>query len=407
MSMLARFLLVMGLVVSVTTCGDMEDIEDEEIRTFVNRVKNVLREEFTDVEDDKLDDIERIIVEELQDGAPSSSESCWEVGRKSVYTAKIPSFILSGFLGNKERDDLDPQSTELVCADNVEGEGVVCAMDGCECEASKEKNSMTDNYAAHCHHGVQELDYNYTEEEVSSPNPPANGGGQAPPEPEMAKYNLDPNNLGQKEVGDVFEVSITVAAGEASPTTMERNLYAYDTNDTEVNRALAVWTTSGNIYDDVYLAANDPEENFEVFMTRAAVDRVTNLGGEIGSEDLGMASISVVEPTCCSMSAIRMVGEQPLPGGAIIPYSFTLLFFTTDPDSNSAGIRALSTDSSGEVLFSSETPTGYKSDIHQWMCDGNGCGLNLQDTCEVGNLVFARVEDKVYQATCEEPPAMN
>lgn len=409
MSVLTRLLLVMGIFISVTTCGDMEDIEDEEIRTFVKRVRNILQKEFST---EGIEDIERIVVEELQDSTPSDDEeSCQEVGRKSVHVAKLAPSILEAYLEGRVKDDLDPQSPVFKCGDNdeVTEDSVACAMAGCECTASNEKDSESGLYVAHCNRGVEETDYFYTERQVGSLDPPASDDEDTdtPPQPveETAKYNFNPNNLGQKKVGDVFEVSIEAAAGEASPTTMNRDLYAYDANDTEVNGAMAVWKSSGNVYDDIHLAAGDSAEEFEVFMTKAAVGRVTYLGGMIGSDDLGMASISVVEPTCpaCTMSANALNVPK-------LSLHLTILAFTSDPDPNSEGIKVLSVDSNGGVLLYHETTNSYKSDSHQWECDSDACTLTMQGeslTCEAGNPVFARIGDKVYQAECESLTTKN
>ena len=195
-TLLSRVVLILG-VLGFIACGDLDQLDEEELRQLVRRARDVLRTELAkDNDAATLDELEQVLIDVLNGEQGDSTDSS----------------------GTNGKDDTYPD------------------------------------------------------------------------------YKLNPNDLGLKTPGSMFSVEVvTNDTDVAKPRTQPKSLFAYNGEGAQVPAVLAQWKE--NVRDNVYdlsAAAGESAVFDNLFIMQAALRTdVRQLGGIIGSEEIGRAALTV------------------------------------------------------------------------------------------------------------------
>lgn len=406
-----RVLSVVFASVLLSTCGDMSELQEDELREFVRKAKRVVTDElFSDYDEDQIDAVEDVIVEVLtedeelsDDGGTTvaSNNRCSEVGRKTVFSAKNLPF---SELAEDTKVNLSARSDGLECSAEGARVRTSCTKGACSCETLGQADSSSGEYSADCTDSAitgtsRQKSFTYTEDEV------AEYGDDLPDYPntitvdDQESYRLVLSSAGDKEELKLFAVSI-IGATASDTTTLtdskDKSIYVYDSGDRRLTDKLARWPSKvGDDIFDLQIAAGD-EANFDVFLVKDARQTVKTIAAYV-DEVLSITSLTTVaQDRSTTMTATVYQRNSG---------SLSIFEFSANPDpgplptGSNAGIDFISVDSNGMV-------TAFRG-------SGDG-GINTQESsgvfrvtpnnfvCQVGDTVYVRINKDIYQATCNQ-----
>lgn len=408
-----RILSVVFASVLLSTCGDMSELQEDELREFVRKAKRVVTDElFSDYDDDQIEAVEEVIVEVLteddelsDDGGGgttvASNNRCSEVGRKTVFSAKNLPF---SELAEDVKVNLSSRSDGLECSAEGSEVRTSCTKGACSCNTLGQADSSSGEYSADCTDSAvsgtnRQKSFTYTEDDV------AEYGDDLPDFPDtitvddQESYRLVLSSSADKKELNLFAVSIIGATADDTTTltdSKDKSIYVYDSDDQRLTDKLARWPSKvgDDIFDLQIVAGN--EANFEVFLVKDARQTVKTIAAYV-DEALSMTSLNSVAQ---DRSTTMTVAVYQRSNG-----DMSIFEFSANPDpgplptGSNAGIDFISVDSNGVV-------TALRG-------SGNG-GINTQETggvvrltpsnfvCQVNDTVYVRINKAIYQATCTQ-----
>lgn len=409
-----RVLSVVCASILLSTCGDMSELQEDELREFIRKAKRVVTDElFSDYDKDQIETVEEVIAEVLteddeviDDGdTVVANNRCSEVGRKTVYSAN--NLPIAG-LANGVKVNLSAKSDGLECTAEGTAEetevSVSCMKGACSCDAISQTDQSSDNYQADCTDSAisganRAKTFIYTEDEVAA------YGDDLPDFPatitvdEQGGYRLIISSPANKKELEMFAVSIIGETG-AETTILtadkDKSLRVYDSQDRQLTDKLARWPSK--VGDDIFnlqIDAGD-DANFNVFLVKDARQTVKTIAGYVDEQLSPTAFVPMEQDREITMTVSVHRGSNG---------NLAIFDFSGDPDPG-----PLPTGSNAGIDFISVDGNGIVKELRG---SGNG-GINSQQSggrvrltpsnfvCQVNDTVYVRINNNIYQATCTQ-----
>ena len=281
MSIINSMAVVLCAAATMFTCGDLADMDEDELRALVQRARQVARRELEkDFSKARVDAIEQAVIDVLQGDAPRGV--CWEDGLRTTFLATQSAEVRTAGIGHAPHDG-------LTCTDHflAQGTGVTCVSANCSCHADGVLQG-SDNYATTCavaSTSASETNL-YTEAQASVYEP------SLVPDGAMSAYAIVPTVLGTKHPGNMFNVTV-LDDDTPLPQDASARLAVYDVNGQEATNALAQWKDNlrANVYDiDVVRGRNFND----VFFMQASLNKgIQTLGGTVAGQGFRRAYVVV------------------------------------------------------------------------------------------------------------------
>ena len=409
-----RVLSVVCASILLSTCGDMSELQEDELREFVRKAKRVVTDElFSDYDKDQIETVEEVIDEVLteddevvDDGdTVVANNRCSEVGRKTVYSANNLPIV---GLAKGVKVNLSAKSDGLECTAEGTAEedevSVTCMKGACSCETTSQTSQSSGNYQADCSDSAisganRAKTFSYTEDEV------AEYGDDLPDFPatiavdDQESYRLIISSPANKKELEIFAVSIIGETG-AETTTLtddkDKSLRVYDSQDQQLTDKLARWPSK--VGDDIFnlqIDAGD-EANFNVFLVKDARQTVKTIAGYVDEKLSPTAFVPMAQDREITMTvSVHQRGNSTL----------SIFDFSGNPDPG-----PLPTGSNAGIDFISVDSNGIVKELHG---SGDG-GISSQQNndrvlltpsnfvCQVNDTVYVRINKNIYQATCTQ-----
>lgn len=274
-------------------CGDLSEIEDDRIRDFVRTAKRVIIDELmTDGNtQDEIDDKIDVIVEAIKGNSgnggitnpPLEMPACRETGRKTVVMFRDPAGHISDYIDDPSGFTCEISENSAICSDG----------DICTCEADDTMNPAGNtSFSANCtEDGGSGDTFNFTAAETSDYNAPSSGNQPPPSSTNAGTYRIEEQNQNQKNPGIVFPITVIDSRGTTVQPAAQASLTVYNSSDSEIDDALAMWKTSAgdNIYD-VDVAAG-VSASFDVFLVRDT-SGVAKIGGTVDGTPIDKVTLT-------------------------------------------------------------------------------------------------------------------
>lgn len=402
-----RVLSVVFASVLLSTCGDMSELQEDELREFIRKAKRVVTDElFSEYDEDQIETVENLVVEVLTEDEQEAGEEttsvvsnrCSEVGRKTVFSARSLPFA---DLEEGLKLNLSAKRDGLECSVEATADKILttCMKGACSCDSDGEADGS--EYHASCVDSAirganRETRFTYLENDV------ANYGADLPDFPNTITADVQDSyrlvvSAAEKEL-KVFTVSLIGESVEGTKTLnddKDKSLYVYDSSDQRLMDKLARWPTA--VGDDIFdLQINAGKEaNFSVFLVEGSRQSVAKIAGYVDEELTATDFGIMAQDRTTTMTSVSRYQRQ---GGS----DLVILEFSADPDPG-----PLPTGSNAGIDFIAVDDNGIVKTIH-----GSGAGINAQVTnssvrisagsflCQVGDTVYVRVNKDIYQGSC-------
>ena len=405
-----RVLSVVFAGVLLSSCGDMSELQEDELREFIRKAKRVVTDElFSDYDDEQIETVESVLVEVLtedeeleedEEDTVVASNRCREVGRKTVFSAKDLPFAE---LSEDTKVNLSAKSDGLECS--AEGSEVLttCMKGACSCSTRGQVDSSSNNYQADCIDSAirganREKSFSYSEEEVAEygDNLPDFPDTITSSDQESYRLVISPTT---KELA-LFSVSIIGATADDTQTLTDdkdKSIYVYDNNDQRLTDKLARWPSKvgDDIFDLQIEAGNDA--NFEVFLVRDARQTVKTIAGYVDEE----LSAITFNPAAQDRSTTMQVAVYQRNTGGV-----SIFEFSANPDpgplptGSNAGIDLISVNENG--IVSVLGVSGSLQMSTQELANGTVRISTNGFACQLGDTVYVRVNRDIYQSSCTQ-----
>ena len=412
-----KVLSVVCASILLSACGDMSELQEDELREFVRKAKRVVTDElFSDYDKDQIETVEDVIAEVLAEDDDEAADDgdtvvannrCSEVGRKTVYSAK--NLPISG-LAEGVKVNLSAKSDGLECTAEGTAEeaeiSVTCTKGACSCDVTSRTSQSSGNYQADCTDSAisganRTQTFSYKADEV------AEYGDDLPDFPttttttdDQGGYSLIISSPANKKELEIFAVSIVGESAEETTiltADKDKSLRVYDSQDQQLANKLARWPNEvgDDIFDLQIAAGNDA--NFNVFFVRDARQTVKTIAGYVDEELSPVALVPMEQDREITMT---VAVHQRNSGN-----NLSIFNFSGNPDpgplptGSNAGIDFISVDSNGIVKKLHASGNGGISSQQ------NNDGVLLTPSnfvCQVNDTVYVRINKNIYQATCTQ-----
>ena len=386
MKIISGIAVVFLATIVVYACGDLDEIDDDELREFVQRARRVARQELAkDVSPARIDALEQTIIDVLQgdDGTSALSRgTCWEDGLRTTFLATQADEVRRAGIAHAPHDGL--RCTDHYLDAQPNHDGVTCVSANCSCYADGVLQGHG-NYATACvvsSTNTSETNlYSTAQASVYEPS--------LVPDGIMSDYAIMPTVLGTKHPGYMFDVTV-LAGNTPLPQRATASLTAYDLYGKEATAALAQW--KNNLHDNIYAVDQFTGANFnEVFFMQASLAKgIQMLGGVVDGKGFRRAYV-IVEGLAFAATQVLLAHQ----------YDNDLVIVLGGPAQDAfrnAG-RALSylaVNAAGEVV----SRQLRKTFSHVLEVDGSYLIRITGGTCVIGNPVLIRMGGMVHETTC-------